>query len=143
MSVLSTVALRMVTQEGLKKCLKIHEKVKTRKFNEKHPISEAQQQVESSESIKLSRSAKRRLRKKKFNESTSKGVINDEHVSVKGKEDTEVDDRAYDLVTLSSKRPAKDFLERTIMTVFLLKCLQCVGFFENPSKADGKGNFLY
>ncbi|XP_033221646.1 SET and MYND domain-containing protein 4-like [Belonocnema kinseyi] len=134
MSVLSTVALRMVTQEGLKRCLKIHEKVISRKCDKKIPTVEEKEEVESSESIKMSRSAKRRLRKKKLKESASNGA---DPASVKtDEEDLEVDDRAYELVTLFSKRTAKDFLERTIMTTFLLKCLQRVGFFDHPSKAD-------
>jgi hypothetical protein len=43
----------------------------------------------------------------------------------------------YNLVTHAEKRPAKDFLHRTLMALFLLRCLQEAHFFEtnkNESK---------
>lgn len=57
MSILSTLALRMVTQEGLETCLKLHRKCAD-SFSIRNPA------VEKPETH-ISKSAKRRLRKKK------------------------------------------------------------------------------
>ena len=139
MSILSTLALRMVTQEGLKGCLKIYEK---RNSENKAEETEDEKNTIILENIQMSRSAKRRLRKKKLKESATMICVN-ETATNKKEEEPEVDDRAYDLVTLASKRNTKDFLERTIMATFLLKCLQCVGFFETPAKLDGNDRFCF
>lgn len=128
MSVLTTLAFRMVSQEGLEKCLRMHEKINTR---DAENISTA---AKVEELTKMSKSAKRRLRKKKLKESTQN--VSEEDSPSNEIDKNSLDVRAYDLVTLSSKRTAQDFLERTIMASFLLKCLQCVGFFKNPSKQD-------
>lgn len=133
MSVLTTLAFRMVSQEGLEKCLRMHEKINTR---DAENISTA---AKVEELTKMSKSAKRRLRKKKLKESTQN--VSEEDSPSNEIDKNSLDVRAYDLVTLSSKRTAQDFLERTIMASFLLKCLQCVGFFKNPSKQDGKTHF--
>ncbi|XP_043461473.1 SET and MYND domain-containing protein 4-like [Leptopilina heterotoma] len=131
MSVLSTLAFRMVSQEGLEKCLKMYEKVNTK--NEEN-ISTTAANVEKF--TKMSKSAKRRLRKKKLKESSQNATEEDSVTSNESSDENLLDIRAYDLVMLSSKRTAQDFLERTIMASFLLKCLQCVGFFKNPSKPN-------
>ncbi|XP_012280893.1 SET and MYND domain-containing protein 4 [Orussus abietinus] len=124
-SVLSMVALRMVTQTGPKKCLKMH-----RKILSKEPKSDPLV-AESSSEPKLSKSARRRLRKKKLKESETPTMDHlpeeDEHLT------KDVDIRAYDLVTLSRQRSPKDFLQRTVMAAFLTRCLQKVGFLESPS----------
>ncbi|KYM81841.1 SET and MYND domain-containing protein 4 [Atta colombica] len=51
-------------------------------------------------------------------------------------DDESVDVAPYNLVTHADKRTSKDFLERSLMAAFLLKCLQRVGFFANPSPDD-------
>ncbi|XP_051161760.1 SET and MYND domain-containing protein 4-like [Leptopilina boulardi] len=128
MSVLSTLAFRMVSQEGLEKCLKMHDKINKRN-------AENISTVNVEEFTKMSKSAKRRLRKKKLKEFTQ-NTLEDDSIASNENEENLLDIRAYDLVTLSSKRTAQDFLERTIMASFLLKCLQCVGFFKNNSKPN-------
>lgn len=130
MSVLSTLAFRMVSQEGLEKCLKMHDKINKRN-------AENISTVNVEEFTKMSKSAKRRLRKKKLKEFTQ-NTLEEDLIASNENEENLLDIRAYDLVTLSSKRTAQDFLERTIMASFLLKCLQCVGFFKNNSKPNGK-----
>ncbi|KYN44678.1 SET and MYND domain-containing protein 4 [Trachymyrmex septentrionalis] len=51
-------------------------------------------------------------------------------------DDGSVDVAPYNLVTHADKRTSKDFLERSLMAAFLLKCLQRVGFFANPTPDD-------
>ncbi|KAG7214198.1 hypothetical protein KM043_001543 [Ampulex compressa] len=51
--------------------------------------------------------------------------------------DPNVDLRAYRLVMHQTERSAKDFLERSLMAAFMLKCLQRVGFFEKAAADDG------
>ncbi|KYN10733.1 SET and MYND domain-containing protein 4 [Trachymyrmex cornetzi] len=51
-------------------------------------------------------------------------------------DDESVDVAPYNLVTHADKRTSKDFLERSLMAAFLLKCLQRVGFFANPTPDD-------
>lgn len=53
------------------------------------------------------------------------------------KDDEPVDVTPYELVMHADKRTSKDFLERSLMAVFLLKCLQRVGFFACPTPDDG------
>lgn len=40
----------------------------------------------------------------------------------------------YNLVSHSSKRSTEDFLQRTVMAVFLLRCLQDTDYFDKESK---------
>ncbi|XP_063988107.1 SET and MYND domain-containing protein DDB_G0273589-like isoform X2 [Diachasmimorpha longicaudata] len=119
MSILSTLALRMVTQVGLETSLKLHRKCKELKAtgNELESQSEAFTKPEGG----MSKSAKRRLRKKKLLENSRQ---------LKSTED--VDFRAYELVTHDTLRSSADFFERTLMAAFLLKCLMTVGFFGSP-----------
>ncbi|KYQ47104.1 SET and MYND domain-containing protein 4 [Trachymyrmex zeteki] len=51
-------------------------------------------------------------------------------------DDESVDVAPYNLVTHADRRTSKDFLERSLMAAFLLKCLQRVGFFANPTPDD-------
>lgn len=130
MSVLSTLALRMVTQNGLEKCFKI-----CRLLNQRNSEKNGERETEAA-SEKPSKSAKRRMRRKKLRESKygenpgSEKTFGDE-------EEDKIDLRAYDLVMHEKQRIPKDFFERSLMAAFLLKCLQRVGFFESPSKDDG------
>lgn len=140
MSVLSMVAFRMVTQESLRKCLKIHKKLK--KSDETTATSSTAFATttalnDDAKSVN-SRSAKRRIRRKKLKES----IRNQE--AIKKQENTEshendgvIDMAPYNLVTHADKRTSKDFLERSLMAAFLLKCLQRVGFFASPTPDDG------
>lgn len=143
MSVLSMLALRMATQIGAAGCLRVH-----RALNRQDPVVDGEEAAESSTTTtttsegKLSKSAKRRSRRKKLRDSrrTKEG----EPVAKGGEEGGEermvesVDMRVYGLVMHEKRRAAKDFFERSLMAAFLFKCLQKVGFFDDPSSNDGK-----
>lgn len=148
MSVLSMVALRMVTQEGPRKCLKIYEELK------KSTVEKAGMPLAATSTTTVtpnthdmkspasSKSAKRRIRRRKLKESR-RGEEITEMMEEKGtKEPREGDDESvnvarYNLVTHADRRTSKDFLERSLMAAFLLKCLQRVGFFARPTPDDG------
>lgn len=148
MSVLSMVAFRMVTQEGLRKCLKIYEKLEKsdgEKTATPLTTSSTTSETHDAKSSANSRSARRRVRRRKLQESRR----GESKIESKGKEEGEdtkesresdddnVDMTAYNLVTHANKRTEKDFLERTLMAAFLLRCLQRVGFFARPTLDDG------
>lgn len=137
MSVLSMVAYRMITQEGLRRCLKIYDSLRKKVIteNDNSPTTEVETEV------KLSKSAKRRLRKKKLKDSTTQNgenidIDNGPKGSTFGENERPIDTRAYHLVDHNSRRSGPDFLERTLMAAFLLKCLQRVNFFEDTSRDD-------
>lgn len=156
MSVLSMVAFRMVTQEGLRKCLKIYEELKN-SGSEKAAFTTTMStttmttttmtttmisDTHDGKSPANSRSAKRRIRRKKLQESRrSEGKIEkQEGEDTKESHESDndnVDMTAYNLVTHANKRTKKDFLERSLMAAFLLRCLQRVGFFAHPTSDDG------
>lgn len=148
MSVLSTLALRMVTQEGYENSRRICEKLKKQKFLSTETNARAVRENENDgEKVKnigedgsLSKSAKRRLRKKKLKENTLHRERCNEDMETT-KDEGKVDMRAYDLVTLAGRRSAKDFFERTLMALFLLKGLQRVRFFNNIEKSNGKKKY--
>lgn len=147
MSVLSMVALRMVTQEGPRKCLKIYEGLKE---NAAAPLAAASTATAAATAPDArdmkppasSRSAKRRIRRRKLKESRRAEEIT-EMTGEKGTKepredgDETVDVAPYNLVTHADRRTSKDFLERSLMAAFLLKCLQRVGFFACPTPDDG------
>ena len=53
---------------------------------------------------------------------------------------TEKYNSVYNLVTHADKRPASDFLHRTLMSLFLLRCLQDADFFNNNNKIENKNS---
>lgn len=126
MSILSMLALRMVTQVGLQGCLRLYQRI-----NEKDSNNNNNKNLSKSQ-VSMSKSSKRRLRKKKLKENYSLSSSNSVSLDKEGL-DNDVDDRAYDLVTLKSKRSNIDFFERTLMAIFIIKCLQEVYFLENIS----------
>lgn len=148
MSVLSMVALRMVTQEGLRKCLKIYEELK-KKVVEKSSVPLAATStmtpapnLHDVKSPASSKSAKRRSRRRKLKESRRDEEITKMMEEKSTKEPCQGDDKSvdvapYNLVTHADRRTSKDFLERSLMAAFLLKCLQRVGFFACPASDDG------
>ncbi|XP_018374892.1 PREDICTED: SET and MYND domain-containing protein 4 isoform X2 [Trachymyrmex cornetzi] len=149
MSVLSMVALRMVTQEGPQKCLKIYEELKKNDVERVAVLlaatstttSAATPDTHDMESPASSKSAKRRTRRRKLKESRREEIrkMMEEKGTKESREgdDESVDVAPYNLVTHADKRTSKDFLERSLMAAFLLKCLQRVGFFANPTPDDG------
>jgi len=151
MSVLSMVALRMVTQEGSRKCLKIYEELKKNAVEKvAMPLAASFTTMTTTTTpdtrdIKLpasSKSAKRRIRRRKLKESRRGEEITEMKEEKGTKEHREGDDESvdvapYNLVTHADRRTSKDFLERSLMAAFLLKCLQRVGFFACPTPDDG------
>ncbi|XP_070153679.1 uncharacterized protein [Polyergus mexicanus] len=154
MSVLSTVAFRMVTQEGPRKCLKIYEELK-KSGGEKiatsltTPTTTTIPDMRVAKSSANSRSARRRIRRRKLQESRRgeieemrRGEGQDTKESRESGNDDDDDDHdnvdmaAYNLVTHANKRTGRDFLERSLMAAFLLRCLQRVGFFAHPTPDD-------
>lgn len=145
MSVLSYLALRMVTQAGLKATLRIYDTIFHR-VNES-PVLESEgdeRTLAGAVEGKLSKSARRRMRRRKLKDSrlaegTEAGVIPEESHggrSTLGENELRVDVRVYDLVMHEGIRSAGDFFERTLMAAFLAKCLQRVGFFRQPAPDD-------
>ncbi|CAK9796879.1 SET and MYND domain-containing protein 4 [Anthophora plagiata] len=130
MSVLSMLALRMVTQNGPTECSKIWRALNCRLDD---TWIDRESSARSDPPTKLSKSAKRRERKKKLRDSKceGKGMMESD---ANGLQDGEkVDLRPYDLVMHEKRRTATDFFQRSLMAVFLLKCLQRVGFFEQST----------
>lgn len=159
MSVLSTVAFRMVTQEGPRKCLKIYEELK-KSGGEKVATSLTTSttttipDMRDAKSSTNSRSARRRIRRRKLQESRRgeiemrRGGGQDTKESRESGNDDDdnhdnVDMAPYNLVTHANKRTGRDFLERSLMAVFLLRCLQRVGFFAHPTPDDGTYHRFY
>lgn len=152
MSVLSMVALRMVTQEGPRKCLKIYEELK-KSAVEKVAVPLAATftttattattpDTHDMKSPASSKSARRRIRRRKLKESRRDEKITETTEEKDTKEAREGDDgcvnvTSCNLVTHANRRTSKDFLERSLMAAFLLKCLQRVGFFACPTPDDG------
>lgn len=145
MSVLSMVALRMVTQEGPRECLKIYEELKK---NVAAPLAGATftattaSNTHGVQSPASSKSAKRRIRRRKLKESRRSEEITEmtEEKGTKERQRESEDGTSispHSLVTHADKRTSKDFLERSLMAIFLLKCLQRVGFFACPTPDDG------
>ncbi|KAK0167064.1 hypothetical protein PV327_004508 [Microctonus hyperodae] len=135
MSILSMLALRMVTQIGLEACLNLKGKIDNIIENDNNSSNENSQLK-----MNLSKSAKRRLRKKKLNANSHEFNKSNDNTALSN---LKVDSRAYALVDHNSKRTAVDFLERTLMAAFLLKCLKKVDFFretlelqESPSEEE-------
>ncbi|XP_043267870.1 SET and MYND domain-containing protein 4-like isoform X3 [Venturia canescens] len=149
MSILSSLALRMVTQEGYGTCRQIWKKImnETLQFTETNIGVDAKDNndkgAEAAQNIKKhvgpSKSTKRRHRKKKLEENTLHYEKNYEKADTK-KHEKILDVRAYALVTLADQRSPKDFFERTLMALFLLKALQKVEFFNITPKSDGTTN---
>lgn len=152
------LALRMITQTGPAGCMKIH-----RALNRSSSVAsneQEQQQVERSSTEtqpKLSKSAKRRLRRKKLGDSRRRlpsterespqletapehrNQARETEEKLDGGDDPSATDlRVYRLVTHEERRTARDFFERSLMAAFLLKCLQRVDFFEVATKDGGR-----
>lgn len=148
MSVLSMVALRMVTQEGPRKCLKIYETLKKNAVEKAAtPLANTASTTTTPDTRDMkspasSKSARRRIRRRKLKESRRGEEITEMTEERGTKEPRDGDDESvdvapYNLVTHADRRTSKDFLERSLMAAFLLKCLQRVGFFARPTPDDG------
>ncbi|XP_054002279.1 SET and MYND domain-containing protein 4-like isoform X2 [Hylaeus anthracinus] len=134
MSALSMLALRMVTGNGPSKCAEIYESLRRgNRESEGAAKSSLNDRAETEPWTKPSRSAKRRIRKKKLRDSRYRDR---EATEIEEQRESRVDLRAYDLVSHENERTPTDLFERSLMAAFLLKCLQRVEFFEKPAKDD-------
>ncbi|XP_076278522.1 protein-lysine N-methyltransferase SMYD4 isoform X2 [Lasioglossum baleicum] len=148
MSALSMLALRMITQAGPIECENIWRALRARDADGVDEDASAKQwfdgyvetqktETESNSCAKLSKSAKRRNRRKMLRDSKyQKEKANTETEEADNDRQRCVDLRAYELVMHESKRTARDFFERSLMAAFLLKCLQTAGFFGISSEPD-------
>lgn len=133
MSVLSHIALRMVTQAGIDTSLSIHSKFLT---NEVKTIEgTALNDIEG-----VSKKSKMKSRKERLNRS-KKGLKN--FAEIKEEEEAKVDDKIsleerlelkaaqiYSLCTHWQQRKGSDYLKRVVMAMFLTECLKIAGFFK-------------
>ncbi|KAJ2954157.1 hypothetical protein O0L34_g2385 [Tuta absoluta] len=144
MSILSHIALRMVTQAGLDTTLLIHSKY----------IANEVKTVEGSALNDIEGSAKKskmKSRKERLNRSKKglKMAEKNDDVDVEGKEEELNNDeklelkaaQIYSLCTHSEQRRGEDTFKRIIMAMFLTECLNKAGFFkkydqENVKKAE-------
>ncbi|KAI4473703.1 hypothetical protein M0804_015218 [Polistes exclamans] len=133
MSSLSYLAFRAITQEGLDNCLKIYDAInKKDKTNEQNDDNNKENEEKLSRSARRRRKLKNKLLTKTQTSDTSNLSDNLASISLKEKE-SPIDTRLYELVNHNSERKSSDFFERTLMTAFLLKCLQRIHFFKTTS----------
>ncbi|XP_041987605.1 SET and MYND domain-containing protein 4 [Aricia agestis] len=146
MSILSHVALRMVTQAGLETSLLIHSK----------HIKSDLKTVEGSTLNDIEGVAKKskiKSRKERLNRS-KRALKSFNEKEATGESETKVDNKMsyhekleftaaqiYSLCTHSRRRKGTDYLKRVVMSIFLTECLKRGGFFkycvnENVNKAE-------
>lgn len=132
MSVLSYIALRMVTQAGVDTSLSIHSKF----------ISNEVKTVEGTtlnDIEGMTKKSKMKSRKERLNRS-KKGLKN--FAEINDEEETKVDDKMsfeeklelkaaqiYSLCTHWQQRKGADCLKRVVMAMFLTECMKMAGFF--------------
>lgn len=142
MSILSHIALRMVTQAGLDTSLSIHSKY----------LSSDVKTVEGSSLNDIEGSAKKsklKSRKERLNRSKKGLKTLNETNSKEDEPETKVDDKMsfkeklelkaaqiYSLCTHSEQRKGSDYLKRIVMGMFLTECLKKAGFFKNCDKEN-------
>ncbi|XP_059055268.1 SET and MYND domain-containing protein 4 [Achroia grisella] len=140
MSVLSHIALRMVTQTGLDTCMSIHSKY----------LSNQVKTVEGSVLNDIEGVAKKsriKTRKERLNRS-KRGLKsftekNKEEVEDKIEDKMNLEEKMelkaaqiYSLCTHSEQRKGEDYLKRAIMAMFLTECLKKAGFVKKQASYD-------
>lgn len=144
MSVLSHIALRMVTQAGIDTSLSIYSKFLSNEV--KTLEGTALNDIEG-----VAKKSKMKSRKERLNRS-KKGLKN--FAEIKEEEDAKVDDKMsfveklelkasqiYSLCTHWEQRKGSDYLKRVVMAMFLTECLKMAGFFKNGEvETVTKGN---
>lgn len=147
MSVLSHIALRMVTQTGLDTCEIIHSKYLGDLKTVESAVLNDIEGITKKNKIK---SRKERLNRTKkglngFGENNS-----NEKIEMKIENKTSFQEKLemtaaqiYSLCSHSSQRKGTDYLKRIIMGLFLTECLKRSGFFKACTKENlQKGNLL-
>lgn len=147
MSILSHIALRMVTQAGLEVSLTVHSK---HLFNDIKTVeSVALNDIEGTQ-----RKLKMKSRKERLNRSKKGLCPLEESSPIQNEIPTSLDNkqncheqlllraaRVYSLCTHSKQRRGDDYLKRIVMAMFLVECLKRSNFFKNCVKENTlKGN---
>ncbi|XP_013162421.1 PREDICTED: SET and MYND domain-containing protein 4-like [Papilio xuthus] len=139
MSVLSHIALRMVTQVGLETSLAIYSKYLS------------SEEISNNEVSTNPRKCKTRNRKERLTRSRmGLGMVSDDDVMKEAKnsfEDKQNEllkraDEIYRLCTHSEKRNGDDYLKRIVIAMFLTECLKKSGFFKGDENEQQQANVL-
>lgn len=141
MSILSHIALRMVTQAGLDNCIQIHTKylsgeVKTMESALLNDIEGSKKNKLKNRKERLNRT-KRGLKYFEDKNSTKESVeakIEDKTTYQEKLETTAA--QIYTLCSHSDKRKGGDYLKRIIMGLFLKECLKKSDFFRDCKKEN-------
>lgn len=146
MSILSHIALRMVTQAGLDTSLSIHAKyisneVKTVEgavLNDIEGVAKKSKIKSRKERLNRSKKGLKSFTEKNFKEEDDEVKVEDK-MSMEEKLELRAA-QTYALCTHSDQRKGEDYLKRTVMSLFLTECLKKAGFFkkckqENLEKA--------
>lgn len=155
MSILSHIALRMVTQAGLATSLSIHSKYLSN--NEKTVEGAVLNDIEGMTKKSKIKSRKERLnRAKKGLKTLNDKSVKDDNKNAKEEEAlNKIDDKMtfeenlelraaqiYSLCTHSEQRKGADYLKRVVMGMFLTECLRKAGIFKKCEKDNlEKGMF--
>lgn len=146
MSILSHIALRMVTQAGLATSLSIHSKYLSN--NEKTVEGVVLNDIEGVTKKSKIKSRKERLnRAKKGLKTLNDKNVKDDNKNTKEEEINKIDDKMtfeeklelraaeiYSLCTHSEQRKGADYLKRVVMGMFLTECLRKAGIFKKCEK---------
>ncbi|CAH0703095.1 unnamed protein product [Spodoptera exigua] len=146
MSILSHIALRMVTQAGLDTSLSIHAKyisneVKTIEgavLNDIEGVTKKSKIKSRKERLNRSKKGIKSFTEKNFKEEDEEVKVEDK-ISIEEKLELRAA-QIYALCTHSDQRKGEDYLKRIVMSLFLTECLKKAGFFkkckqENLEKA--------
>lgn len=142
MSILSHIALRMVTQAGLDTSLSIHSKYIS---NEVKTVEGAVlNDIEGVAKKSKIKSRKERLnRSKKGIKSFTEKNFKEEEEEVKADDKMTMEEKLelkaaqiYALCTHSAERKAEDYFKRIVMSLFLTECLKIAGFFKKCKQQE-------
>lgn len=136
MSILSHIALRMVTQAGLDTSLSIHAKyisneVKTVEgavLNDIEGVAKKSKIKSRKERLNRSKKGLKSFTEKNFKEEDDEVKVEDK-MSMEEKLELRAA-QTYALCTHSDQRKGEDYLKRTVMSLFLTECLKKAGFFK-------------
>ncbi|KAG6446964.1 SET and MYND domain-containing protein 4 [Manduca sexta] len=140
MSILSHIALRMVTQAGLDTSLSIHSKYISCEV--KTVEGAVLNDIEGVAKKSKMKSRKERLnRAKKGHKTLAEKNIKEEEIEEKVEDKMNFEEKLelkaaqiYSLCTHSEQRRGGDYLKRIVMAMFLTECLKKGGFFKNCAK---------
>ncbi|KAM3956896.1 SET and MYND domain containing, class 4, member 2 [Aphomia sociella] len=141
MSVLSHIALRMITQAGLDTCLSIHSKYLSNKV--KTVEGSALNDIEGVAKKSKMKSRKERLNRSKKGLKSFTDKLKQDEVEDKKEDRMNLEEKMelkaaqiYSLCTHTEQRKGEDYLKRIIMSMFLTECLKKAGFFKKCDTND-------